>query len=67
MGVIALLSKTGLIGSNSDGRRLITGGGLQIDGEKVTDFAKVITADDFKEGKMLIKKGKKVYHQISLV
>jgi hypothetical protein len=31
---------------------------------QVTDFARVVTSADLKDGKLLIRKGKKVYHQV---
>lgn len=61
--IISLLSKTGLISSNSDGRRLIQQGGIYLNVIHVTDSALVVTSADLKEGKLLIRKGKKVYHQ----
>ncbi len=64
MDIISLLSKTGLIASNSEGRRLIQQGGIYMEDVQVTDFARIITSADLKEGKLLIRKGKKVYHQV---
>ncbi|HOP27937.1 MAG TPA: tyrosine--tRNA ligase [Spirochaetota bacterium] len=64
MDIIALLSKTGLISSNSEGRRLIQQGGIYMEDTQVTDFARVVTSADLKDGKLLIRKGKKVYHQV---
>lgn len=37
IGIVELLVKAGLSSSKSDARRLITGGGIKIDGETVTD------------------------------
>ena len=34
---------------------------------KVEDIGLVITEKDFADGVMMIKKGKKVYHQVKLV
>ena len=65
--VIELLSQIELIKTNSEGRRLIEQNGLSINGEKFSDIKKPLTLEDFNEDKMLIKKGKKVYHQIKLV
>ena len=42
----ALFVETGLAQSNSEARRLIQQGGLEIDGQKVTDFAASITPRD---------------------
>ena len=65
--IIELLSQIELIKTNSEGRRLIEQNGLSVNGEKFTDVKKPLTLEDFNEDKMLIKKGKKVYHQIKLV
>ncbi len=61
--MISLLTRLGLISSNSDGRRLIQQGGIYMNDVQVGDFAQVVTSSDLKNGKILIRKGKKVYHQ----
>lgn len=66
VGILNLMSELGLIESNSEGRRLIKQGGVSLDDEKVTDPSLEITADDFKDGEIIIKKGKKVYHKVIL-
>jgi tyrosyl-tRNA synthetase len=55
-----------MIKSNSEGRRLVQQGGVTIDGEKVEAVDRMVTANDFKDGKILIKKGKKTYHQVQI-
>ena len=45
--------------SNREGFMTIEQGGLKIDGEKITDKKYLITADSFKDGKLLVEKGKK--------
>lgn len=67
MDIMALLSKTNLIPSRSEGRRLIQQGGISIDDQKVEDMKLVIQEEDFKDGILMIRKGKKVYHQVRLV
>lgn len=61
--IISLLSKTGLISTNSEGRRLIQQGGIYMNDVQLTDTAMVVTSGDVRDGKILIRKGKKVYHQ----
>ena len=56
VGILNLLKDLGLTKSNSEGRRLIEQGGITIDEEKVEDINKIITLDDFKDGKILIRK-----------
>lgn len=65
--ILTLLLKADLTPSRSEARRLVKQGGVSIDGEKVTDFNHVVKKEDFKDGSLMIKKGKKVYHQIKLV
>lgn len=65
--ILALLEVAKLIPTRSEGRRLVQQGGIFVDGKKVNDFKLVITAVDFKEGKLVLKKGKKAFKQINLV
>jgi len=55
-----------LIPSKGEGRRLMQQNGLSVNDVKTTDPATVITADMFKDGAMIVKKGKKVFHKITL-
>lgn len=66
IGILDLLKELGLTKSNSEGRRLVQQGGISIDDVKVEDIKREISLDDFKDGKILIKKGKKVYHQVRI-
>ncbi len=65
--IITLLVTAELIPSRGEGRRLIQQGGVAINDEKITDINTVITLDFFKEDTLMIKKGKKTYHQVKLV
>jgi tyrosyl-tRNA synthetase len=65
--IIDLLIFCGLTSSRGEGRRLIAGGGVSIDGARVEDEFMEIGAEEFKGGEILIKKGKKVYHKVKLV
>ena len=67
MGVLDVMQKAGLIPSKGEGRRLIQQGGVSVNDEKVSDVAFVITKDLFKDNCVIIKKGKKVYHKITLI
>ena len=63
--LITLLVDTKLAKNRSEGRRLIQQGGVTVNDEKITDFARVFTTADFdEEGTLVIKKGKKGFHQI---
>ncbi len=66
IGVIDLLSVTGLVPSKGEARRLIQQGGVAVDDEKITDFKAEISKDNFAKGYVVIKKGKKVFHKAIL-
>ncbi len=66
MDILTLLQTTKLVPSRSEGRRLVTQGGVKLDGTAVTDPAAMITVDSFKENELLIQKGKKVFHKVVL-
>lgn len=66
IGILDLLKELGLTKSNGEGRRLVEQGGIVIDDVKVEAIDKIVTLDDFKDGKILIRKGKKVYHQVRI-
>lgn len=65
IGILTLLVKAKLAPSNGEARRLIIGGGVSIDDIKVDDPKLMITAQQLKEG-IVIKKGKKVFHKITM-
>ncbi len=66
MSVLDVLCTTGILPSKGEARRLIQQGGLTINDEKITDVNKVITNDDFKDGEMIVKKGKKSFFKVIL-
>ncbi len=65
IGVLTLLVKAGLAPSNGEARRLVQGGGIAIDDQKVSDPKQTVDAETLKNG-VIIKKGKKVYHKVTL-
>ena len=64
-GILDLLVVAGLAASKGEGRRLVQQGGISIDGEKITDPTAAVDAAALEKG-IVVKKGKKVYHKISL-
>ncbi len=54
-----------LTASKGEARRLVQQGGISVDGEKISDPMYSLSADKLSEG-VVIKKGKKVYHKVSL-
>jgi len=67
MTVIDLMVKAGLIKTKSEGRRLVEQSGVTVNDIVVGDVNAVVTKADFEEEKLIIKKGKKIYHRIKLV
>ena len=64
--ILAVLVDTKLAGSRNEARRLILpNSSVSVNGEKVTAIDRTITTADLDDdGVILIKKGKKAYHQI---
>jgi tyrosyl-tRNA synthetase len=63
-GIIDILVLTGLAPSKSEGKRLIKQGGIYVNDERIDDFDRQVTEKDVNDGKMMIRKGKKIYHRI---
>ena len=66
MGIVDLIREAGLVPSNSEGFRTIKQGGLTVADEKVDDTHRMITENDFTDGELVIKKGKKKFIKIVL-
>ncbi|SDN44175.1 tyrosine--tRNA ligase [Acetanaerobacterium elongatum] len=64
--VLELLVLTGLAPSKGEGRRLIQQGGITVNGNKVEDISAKVTAADFTDNTLMLKKGKKVFHKVIL-
>ena len=67
MDILTLLMETGLISSKGEGRRLIQQGGIYLDNNRIDDIFQMITLEDFVDNKLLLRKGKKVYHQVKII
>lgn len=63
--ILSLMSMSGMIKSNSEGRKLIQQNGVSVNDEKVTDVFQTVTKEDL-EKSIIIKKGKKVFRKFSL-
>lgn len=63
-GLVSLIKELGLVPSNGEGFRTIEQGGLSVNGEKVTNPKMNVTADLFRDGELLIQKGKKKFHKV---
>lgn len=64
--VVEMLKQAQLTSSNKEGRRLISGGGVYLDGERIEDPDFEISAGEYKENYEL-RKGKKNHHLIQLI
>jgi len=63
-GLVSLIKELGLVPSNGEGFRTIEQGGLSVNGEKVTNPKTNVTANMFKDGELLIQKGKKKFVKV---
>ena len=63
--ICTLLVKAGLVASKSEARRAVEQGGVQADGEKVTDLKAVFPKDVFAEG-IVLRRGKKNFKRVTL-
>ena len=65
MGIIDLMIACGLAASRGEARRLIQQGGVQADGEKITDIDFKVAKAALEAG-VKVRKGKKVFHKAIL-
>ncbi len=61
-----LLAEVKLCSSTSDARRMIQGGAIYMNGEKVTDVYTKVTLTNFKDNSILLKKGKKNFVKVTI-
>ena len=64
--IVDLLVMTGLAPSKGEGRRLINQGGVLVEDTKAESIDLIIGTANLKDGKLIIKKGKKTYHRIKI-
>lgn len=64
--ILNILVKAGLVKSKGEARRLIEQGGVSVDDKKVPDFTFNLSHEKLEQGSVMIKKGKKIYHKITL-
>jgi tyrosyl-tRNA synthetase len=62
--IVDILVATKILPSKGEARRLIQQGGLTVNNEKVTDVNMTVGEEHFKDGGMLVKRGKKNYNKI---
>lgn len=61
-----LVSKK-ILPSKSEGRRLVTQGGVALNENKISDVNFILDIDAFKDGKAIIKKGKKNFYVLNFI
>ncbi len=64
--ILDLMVKSGLAPSKGEGRRLVQQGGVSIDGNKIGDVNYIVEKSIFNDGKIVIKKGKKVFLKVTM-
>ncbi|MFV0313698.1 MAG: tyrosine--tRNA ligase [Anaerotignum sp.] len=66
MDILTLLTTIGVVPSRSEGRRAVEQGGIKVAEQPVTSLDFKITISLFTDGKLLVQKGKKTYHNVVL-
>ena len=64
IGLLDLMVKCKLVPSKKEARRLVEQGGVEVNGEKVTDVSAAFPCTDFCGEGLVIKKGKKVFRKV---
>ena len=64
--IVDALALTKQCPSKSEARRLVQQGGVAVNDEKITAIDHKLGPSDIKDGKIIIRKGKKDYHAIKL-
>ena len=66
IGLFKILTITKLAQSGRDARTLITQGSVTVNDEKITDTFASFSYESIKENPLIIKKGKKVFHKVTV-
>ncbi len=64
--ILNMLVKCGLCPSKSEARRAVEQGGVEADGEKVTEFGKCFCCDELNGEGIVVKRGKKKFKRVTL-
>ncbi len=64
LNIIDILVKCGQAKSNGEARRLIEGGGVSINDERITNIAWTLSSEIAKKGEFVLHKGKKVHLRV---
>ncbi|SHI08036.1 tyrosyl-tRNA synthetase [Sporobacter termitidis DSM 10068] len=63
--ILTILVKSGLCPSKSEARRAVEQGGVEVDGEKITEFGAAFTREQLSGG-VVVKRGKKNFKRVVL-
>ena len=66
IGILNMLTKSGMVPSNSEARRAVQQGGVAVDGEKITDIHATVTEAQLSGDGLVLKKGKKNFRRMIL-
>ena len=64
--VIDLMTLVGVTASKGEGRRLVQGGGVYVNGVQIKNPDEQVVSSMFEDGSLMLRKGKKVYHKVTL-
>jgi tyrosyl-tRNA synthetase len=64
--IVTLFTECGLVASKSEGRRLVAQGGAAVGDKPVSGIDQLVTIQDMDSGRILLRKGKKTFHQIKI-
>jgi len=64
--ILAALVFSKLAPSRGEARRMVQGGGVSLNGEKVSDSKLVITEEMFTDGEIILKRGKKKFFRLEI-
>ena len=64
--ILNILVKAGLAKSKGEARRLIEQGGVSVDDVKVPDYTFTVSREKLEQGSVMVKKGKKIFHKITI-
>jgi tyrosyl-tRNA synthetase len=64
--VFEIFKETGLCRSGAEARRLIAQGGAYIDGKRIEGFDEPLKLEDFGNGEIMLRAGRKRYHRVKV-
>ena len=64
--ILAILQKSGLVPSRSEGRRAVEQRGVEVDGEKIADIGKTFAPEQLSGDGIVVKRGKKNYRRVRM-